>query len=98
MSLEHCSYDYAIELQDGAQLPFGLIYNLSKTKLTALCEFIDDNLSKNFIWHSKSPARAPILFVKKNDESLRMCMIYCGLNKVTKKNHCLLSLISGLLE
>jgi hypothetical protein len=28
---EHCLYDCAIELKDGAQLPFGPIYNLSQT-------------------------------------------------------------------
>jgi hypothetical protein len=38
------------------------------------------------------------LFIKKKDGSLRMCVDYCGLNKVTKKNHYPLPLILGLLE
>jgi hypothetical protein len=38
------------------------------------------------------------LFVKKKDGSLRMYVDYRGLNKVIKKNHYLLPLISGLLE
>jgi hypothetical protein len=46
---EHRPYDCAIELQDGAQPPFGPIYNLSQTELVALREYIDKNLSKNFI-------------------------------------------------
>jgi hypothetical protein len=71
---------------------------LSQTELVALREYIDENLSKNFIQHSKSPAGAPILFVKKKDRSLYMCVDYRGVNKVTKKNRYPLLLISGLLE
>jgi hypothetical protein len=96
--LEHRPYDCTIELQDEAQPPFGPIYNLSQTKLATLREYIDENLSKNFIMHSKLLGGAPILFVKKKDGSLHMCVDYRGLNKVTKKNRYPISLISGLLE
>jgi hypothetical protein len=95
---EHRPYDCAIDLLEGAQPPFGPIYNLSQTELAELRKYIDENLAKNFIRHSKSPAGAPILFVKKKDGSLRMCVDYRGLNKVTKKNRYPLPLISGLLE
>jgi hypothetical protein len=74
------------------------MYNLSQTELVALRKYIDENLSKNFIRHSKPHARAPILFVKKKDGSLHMCVDYCGLKKITKKNRYPLPLISGLLE
>jgi hypothetical protein len=70
---KHRPYDCAIELQYGAQPPFGPIYSLSQNELATLREYIDKNLSRNFIWHSKSPVGAPILFVKKKDGSLRMC-------------------------
>jgi hypothetical protein len=63
-----------------------------------LRDYLDENLAKNFIRHSNSPAGAPILFVKKRNDSLRMCMDYCGLNKVTIKNRYPLPLISGLLD
>lgn len=95
---EHRPYDCAIDLHEGMQPPFGPIYNLSQTELAELRKYIDENLAKNFIRHSKSPAGAPILFVKKKDGSLRMCVDYRGLNKVTKKNRYPLPLISGLLE
>jgi len=95
---EHRPYDCAIDLHEGMQPPFGPIYNLSQTELVELRKYIDENLAKNFICHSKSPAGAPILFVKKKDGSLRMCVDYRGLNKVTKKNRYPLPLISGLLE
>ena len=90
-------YDCAIELQEGAQPPFSPIYNLSQNKLVELRKYIDENLSKNFIRHSKSPAGAPILFVKKNDRSLHMCVDYREFNKATVKNRYPLPLISGLL-
>jgi hypothetical protein len=96
--LEHRPYNCTIELQDGAQRPFGPIYNLSQTELAALHKYIDENLSKNFIRHSKSSTEASFLFVKKKDESLHMCMDYRGLNKVIKKNCYPLPLILGLLE
>jgi hypothetical protein len=73
---KHRPYDCAIELQEGTQPPFGPIYNLLQTELTALREYIDENLAKGFIQHSKSPAGAPILFVKKKDESLCLCVDY----------------------
>jgi len=80
------------------QPPFGPIYSLSQNELAALRDYLDENLAKNFIRHSKSPARAPILFVKKKDGSLWMCVDYRGLNKVTIKNQYSLPLISGLLD
>lgn len=55
-------------------------------------------MAKGFIKHSKSLARASILFEKKKDGSLRMCIDYRGFNKVTKKNWYPLSMILGLLE
>ncbi|KAH7439596.1 hypothetical protein KP509_04G068000 [Ceratopteris richardii] len=95
---EHRPYDYPIDLQEGAQPSFGPIYRLSPEELTELRKNIDENLAKGFIKHSKSPAGAPILFVKKKDRTLRMCVDYRGLNKVTIKNRYPLPLISELLE
>ena len=95
---EHQPYDCAIDLQEGSQPPFGPIYNLSQTELMELQKYIHENLAKNFTCHSKSPVGARILFVKKKDGSLWMCVDYQGLNKVTKKNRYPLHLISGLLK
>jgi hypothetical protein len=38
-----------------------------KTNFVIICEYIDENLEKGLIWHSKSLANAPILFVKMKD-------------------------------
>ncbi|KAG5727488.1 hypothetical protein E4T56_gene12005 [Termitomyces sp. T112] len=82
----HCSYDHKINLKEGTSPPFGMIYNMSKIELQALKEYLDDMLSKGFIRPSISAAGAPVLFAKKKDGSLRLCVDYWGLNKVTKKN------------
>ncbi len=67
MLLKHQPYDNAIGLQEGAQSAFGPIYNLSQNKPVALKNYIEKNLTKNFIQHSKSLTGAPIVFVKKRD-------------------------------
>ena len=78
--LEHRPYDCPIDLQKGASTPFGPIYRLSEPELQALRTYLDENLEKGFIQPSKSPAGASILFVKKKDGSLRLCVYYRGLN------------------
>lgn len=86
------------EKTDAEIVPFGPIYNLSEKELEALREYLDENLKKGFIRPSESPAGAPILFVKKKDGSLRMCVDYRGINKITIKNRYPLPLIAELLD
>ena len=62
-------------------------------KLIALKEYIEDNLTKSFIRASSSPAGAPILFVKKADRILRLCVDYQDINEITIKNRYPLPLI-----
>ena len=94
----HRPYDCPIELQVGEHPPFGPIYGLSESELEALRIYLASNLVKGFIQPSKSPAEAPILFVKKKDGSLRLCVDYRGLNKVTVRNRYPLPLIPALLD
>jgi transposase InsO family protein len=95
---EHRLYDCPIDLQPGKEPPWGPIYNLSPSELKALKEYIEEHLANGFIRHSKSPAGAPIFFVKKKDDSLRLVVDYRGLNKVTVRNRYALPLIPTLLE
>ncbi len=90
---KHQPYDCTIDLVEGTQLSFGPIYNLSQVELVTLREYIDENLKKGFIWQSKFPVDALILFVKKKNRSLRMCVDYRGLNQFTIKNQYPLPLI-----
>jgi hypothetical protein len=95
--LPHRPYDHWIPLKDGFTPPFGPIYSLSRTELEALKKWLDENLSKGFICASSSPAGAPILFVKKSDGSLRLCIDYRGLNEGTIKNRYPLPLLHETL-
>ena len=59
---------------------------MTPVELKELKEQLKDLLNKGFIRPSISPWGAPVLFVKKKDGSLRMCIDYRQLNKVTIKN------------
>ncbi|CEP12696.1 hypothetical protein [Parasitella parasitica] len=94
----HRPYNYTIPLKPNTEVPFGPLYNLSKIELQTLYDYIQENLKKGFIVRSDSPAGAPVLFVKKKDGTLRMCVDYRGLNKITIPNRCPLPLISETLD
>ena len=55
-------------------------------------------LDKTFIRPSTSSWGAPVLFVKKNDKTLRLCIDYRQLNRVTIKNRSPLPRIYGLFD
>ena len=61
-------------------------YRMALAELKKLKEQLKDLLDKGFIRPSISPWGAPVLFVRKKDGSLRMCINYTQLNKVTIKN------------
>jgi len=90
--------DHEIPLIEGAKPTYGPIYNLSELELKTLKEYIDRMLAKGFIRPSKSPFGSPVLFVKKADGSLRLCVDYRKLNDITIKNRYPLPLISELFD
>lgn len=90
---EHC-----IDLIEGAEPPQRPIYPLSQRQLGELAAYIKENLANGRIIESGSPAGAPILFVPKKDGTMRLCVDYRGLNKITIKNRYPLPLISELID
>ena len=94
---QHRSYDLKINLEGDSIPPLGQIYSMSQAELKTLREFLDDHIAAGFIRPSQSPHGAPVLFVKK-DGSLRLCVDFCGLNKITKKDRYPLPLIADLLD
>lgn len=95
---EHGPADISIELEEGKSPPFGPLYPLSQAELVVLREYLDKMLARGAIRHSISPAGAPILFVRKKDGTLRLCVDYRGLNAVTIKNRHPLPLIQESLD
>lgn len=89
---------HAIDLEEGARPPHGPIYALSERELRILRDYLAEKEAIGWIRHSKSPAGAPILFVPKPDGSLRLCVDYRALNKVTVKNRHPLPLISETID
>ncbi|MBW0561302.1 hypothetical protein O181_101017 [Austropuccinia psidii MF-1] len=81
----HCACDHHIELE-GSLPPVGVIYSLSKQESDTLRAYISENVEKGFIRPSSSSTGEPVLFVKKKDGGLRLCVYYCKLNAVTRKN------------
>ena len=91
-------YDLKITLEDGTSPPQPSLYLLSTSELETLQEFLDEHLNIGFIQPSSSLHGVPILFIKKKEGSLHLCVDFQALNKVTKKDHYPLPLILDLLD
>lgn len=82
----HLPIDHAITLVNGNQPPFGPLYGVSSVELAVLGEHFDEHLVKGFFRSLFSPASLPVLFVKRKDGSLLLCVHSRGLNAVIIKN------------
>ncbi|KAL2231154.1 UNVERIFIED_CONTAM: Transposon Tf2-12 polyprotein [Sesamum indicum] len=71
---------------------------MAPVELHELKKKIEELLGKGFIRPSTSPWGAPVLFVKKKDGSMRLCVDYRQLNRVTVKNKYPLRSIDDLLD
>ncbi|MBW0574749.1 hypothetical protein O181_114464, partial [Austropuccinia psidii MF-1] len=81
----HHACDHCIKLE-GLLPPVDVIYSLSKNESETLWVYISENVDKAFIRPSSSSTGAPVLFVKKKDGGLHLCVDYRKLNAVTRKN------------
>ncbi len=89
---------HTIPLEPGHKPPVRPIYRLSPLEFEELKKQIRELLALGFIEPSTSPFGAPVLFVQKKDGSLRMCIDYRALNKITVKNKYPLPRIDDLLD
>ena len=71
---------------------------MAPAELKELKAQLEELLSKGFIRPSTSPWGAPVLFVKKKDGSLRLCIDYRQLNRATIRNQYSLPRIDELFE
>ncbi|MBW0544990.1 hypothetical protein O181_084705 [Austropuccinia psidii MF-1] len=81
----HRACDNHIELEGYLPL-FGVIYSLSNQESYTLRACISEHVEKGFIRLSSSSTGAPVLSRKKKDGGLHLCVDYCKLNAVTRKN------------
>ena len=90
--------EFEIELLSGSA-PISIPpYRMAPTELKELKVQLQDLVDKGFIRPSVSPWGAPVLFVKKKDGTLRLCIDYRQLNKITIKNKYPLPRIDDLFD
>ena len=80
------SVDFYIELQLGTTLILMAPYQMTPIKLQGLKRQVWELLDISFIKPSTLPRDAQVLFAKKKDRTLRLCINYRQLNQVTIKN------------
>jgi hypothetical protein len=90
--------DFSIELAPGAVPVSRTPYRMSTPELVELKLQLKEMMDKGYIRPSVSPWGAPVLFVKKKDDTLRLCIDYRQLNKVTIKNKYPLPRIDDLFD
>jgi hypothetical protein len=83
---KHDFHDHVIEILSNRDSFFDFIYNLSTTKLKILKNYINKYMKKNFIIEFMSFAKILILFVKKTNDKLRLCVNYKDYNEIIIKN------------
>nr|GFC32530.1 retrotransposon protein [Tanacetum cinerariifolium] len=78
--------EFSIELIPGAEPISKAPYRMALIELKELKDQLQELLERGFIRSSVSPWGAPVLFVKKKDGSMRLCIDYRELNKITIRN------------
>nr|GEY59075.1 putative reverse transcriptase domain-containing protein [Tanacetum cinerariifolium] len=78
--------EFRIDLIPGALPVVKSPYRLASLEMSELSSQLKELQEKGFIRLSHSPWGAPMLFVKKKDGAMRMCIYYRELNKLTIKN------------
>ena len=93
---EHGVSDMKIEFKEGQEPRNTGLRPMSPTELEELRRYLEENLGKGWIRKLTSPVSTPIVFAKKKDGSIRICVDYQNLNRVTIKNQYPLPLIPEL--
>lgn len=90
--------DFRIDLVPGTEPISKTPYRMTAQELVELKIELEELLKKGLIRPSVSPWGSPVIFVKKKDGSLRLCIDYRQLNKVTIKNRYPLPRIDDLFD
>nr|GFB70886.1 putative reverse transcriptase domain-containing protein [Tanacetum cinerariifolium] len=90
--------EFNIELIPGSKPISKVPYRMASIELKELKDQLQELLERGFIRPSVSPWGAPVLFVKKKDGSMRLCIDYRELNKITIRNRYPLPRIDDLFD
>src|SRR3954471_10339098 len=90
--------EFSIELVPDTRPVSMAPYRMSASELSELKKKLEELLEKRFVRPSVSPWGAPVLLVKKKDGSMRLCIDYRQLNKVTIKKKYPLPRIDDLMD
>ena len=90
--------DFGIELHLGTSPISMTPHRMTPVELQELRVQLQELLDKGFIRSSTSPWGSPVLFAKKKDKTLRLCIDYRQLNRVTIKNRYPLPRIDDLFD
>ncbi|CAA2959116.1 Hypothetical predicted protein, partial [Olea europaea subsp. europaea] len=90
--------EFTIDLVPGATPISKALYRMAPLELQELKVQLKELLDKGFIRPSVSPWGVPVLFVKKKDGTMRLCIDYRELNRLTIKNKYPLPRIEDLFD
>ena len=90
--------DFRIDLVPATEPISKTLYRMAPAEMAELKLQLQELLDKGFIRPSVSPWGAPILFVKKKDGTMRLCIDYRQLNRVIIRNKYLLPKIDDLFD
>ncbi|GMI84444.1 hypothetical protein HRI_002113700 [Hibiscus trionum] len=90
--------EFGIEVKPGSNPVSITPYRMAPLELKELQKQLQELQDKSFIRPSTSPWGAPVLFVKKKDGAMRLCIDYRQLNKITIKNRYPLPRIEDLFD
>ncbi len=94
----HDQMKHFIDLMKNKMFCIEYIYKMTWDEFTVIRNYLNSALKKKWICSSSSFAKASVLFVKKSNESLYLCMNYHDFNEITVKNNYSLSLLFETLN
>ena len=90
--------NHYIELVPGSRPPTQALYRMTPPELRELRKQLTELLDAGLVQPSEASYGAPVLFQKKQDGTLRMCVDYGALNKVTIENKYPIPLAAELFD
>ena len=94
----HRDASFTIELHPGTSPISMTLHRMAPTELEELKVQLQELLDRGFIRLSTSPWGAPVLFAKKKDKTVQVCIDYKKLNRVTINNRYPLPRIDDLFD